>query len=82
MKQVRVLLFAVLREKARLTELEHPIDDGTTVGAVWQALLRAYPALVPYAGSTTFAVNHEYVTADFVLEDLDEVAFIPPVSGG
>lgn len=82
MKQVQVLLFAVLREKVQQSEFSHPIADGMSVGELWRSVVQTYPSLAPYEASTSFAVNLEYVDGDYGLEDGDEVAFIPPVSGG
>ncbi len=80
--QVEVLLFAVLRERVGLASLEWTVEPGTRVGQLWRAIVAQYPALEPYAASTSFAVNREYVDAEHVVLERDEVAFIPPVSGG
>lgn len=80
--QVEVLFFAVLRERVGLGAVEWPVEPGTRVGQLWRAIVARYPALEPYAASTSFAVNREYVDAEHVLLEDDEVAFIPPVSGG
>jgi molybdopterin synthase catalytic subunit len=72
---VRVRLFAGLRERAGWSERE--LDSVDRVGAVWEKLdLGAEPAGLLYA------VNREYADRDRVLADGDEVALIPPVSGG
>src|SRR3954468_9553095 len=72
---VRVRLFAGLRERAGWSERE--LDGATTVGDVWPALgLGEEPAGLLYA------VNKEYADQDRRLADGDEVAVIPPVSGG
>ncbi len=71
---VTVRLFAGLRERAGWSRRE---IDATTVADVWRALeLGDEPAGLLYA------VNKEYATADRALADGDEVALIPPVSGG
>jgi MoaE-MoaD fusion protein len=72
---VRVRLFAGLRERAGWSERE--LDDVERVGDVWSRLdLGAEPAGLLYA------VNKEYADADRKLVDGDEVALVPPVSGG
>ena len=72
---VRVRLFAGLRERAGWSERE--LDDVERVGDVWRALeLGEEPAGLLYA------VNREYADRDRSLADGDEVALIPPVSGG
>jgi molybdopterin synthase catalytic subunit len=75
-------LFATLRERAGASELSREFHDGATVGEIWRALLEQFPALGGHRDGIAYAVNHEYVTEDYQPRDHDEVAFIPPVSGG
>ncbi len=82
MKRLRLRLFAVLRERAGHAELRRDFPDRATVGEVWRALAEEFPALGGDRGAIAFAVNQEYVEANFQPRDGDEVAFIPPVSGG
>lgn len=79
---VTIKLFATLRERAKTTEVEREFAEGVTVGEIWQALIKDYPALGEHRGTVSFAVNREYVDGGFRPRDRDEVAFIPPVSGG
>jgi MoaE-MoaD fusion protein len=72
--KVKVRLFAGLRERAGWSERE---IEATTVAAVWPAL-----DLGDEPGGLLYAVNKEYAKRDRVLLDGDEVALIPPVSGG
>ena len=71
---VRVRLFAGLRERAGWSQRE---IDAATVGDVWAAL-----ELGDEPDGLLYAVNKEYATRDRPLADGDEVALIPPVSGG
>jgi molybdopterin converting factor subunit 1 len=71
-----------LRERAGASELVHEISRPTTVGALWDELRRERPRLAELQGAIAFAVNQEYVDSNRTLQDNDEVAFIPPVSGG
>jgi molybdopterin converting factor subunit 1 len=80
--RVSVRLFARLRDLAGASELEREIPEGATVRAVWTALVGDFPALAPYAASMSCAVNADYARMDAPLHDGDEVAFLPPVSGG
>jgi len=82
MNRLRLKLFATLRERARASDLPREFPDGTTIADIWQALVREFPALAGHHDSVGFAVNQEYVEGDFRPRDNDEVAFIPPVSGG
>ena len=70
-------LFAGLRERAGVRERELELDDGARVGDVWGAL-----DLGEEPPGLLFAVNRAYAERDQVLEAGDEVAVIPPVSGG
>jgi len=82
MNRLRLKLFATLRERARASELEREFPDGTTVGEIWRRLQDEIPALRGHLDSVRFAVNQEYVEDDFTPRAHDEVAIIPPVSGG
>jgi len=80
--RVRVRLFAMQREIAgtRLVQLEVPL--GATVEDAWTAMVEVYPALAPGRRSLRFAVNGDYSSPETPLADGDELACIPPVSGG
>ena len=80
--RVRVKLFAVLRDCAGRSEAELSLAAGADVAAARDALAREYPALAPHLGRVAFAVNQTYVKPDAPLNDGDELALIPPVSGG
>lgn len=77
---VRVRLFASYREAAGTRELQTPLPAGTRVCDLVDLLSVRLPSLRTAPGLV--AVNHAYVGPDFVLQDGDEAAFIPPVSGG
>jgi molybdopterin converting factor subunit 1 len=79
---VTVRLFARLREIAGADELTREIGGATTVRDVWGALADEWPALAPYAASLSCAVNAQYARMHTAVQDGDEVAFLPPVSGG
>ena len=74
--------FASLRERLRAREAERSMPDGSTVGDVWSALCADHPEIEPMSASIAFAVNREYVDRAHRLRDGDELALIPPVSGG
>jgi molybdopterin converting factor subunit 1 len=79
---VRLRFFASVRERLRRREAEWTLPDTATVSDLWTALCAEYPQLEPLEAAMTFAVNREYVPRDHRLLDGDEVALIPPVSGG
>jgi molybdopterin converting factor subunit 1 len=80
--RVTVRLFARLRELVGAGELHRDAEPGATVAAVWAALADDYPAIAPYTQSISCAVNTEYARMTSPVGDGDEVAFLPPVSGG
>jgi molybdopterin synthase catalytic subunit len=75
--RVTVRLFAALREYADSGERELELEDGARVGDVWPAL-----GLGDEPSGLLYAVNKEYATRERELRAGDEVALIPPVSGG
>jgi molybdopterin converting factor subunit 1 len=80
--RVKVRLFARLRDLVGAGELERDVPTGATVKTVWDGLVRDYPAIQPYADSLSCAVNVDYARMTTAINDEDEVAFLPPVSGG
>jgi molybdopterin converting factor subunit 1 len=80
--RVNVRLFARLRDLAGAGELEREMPEGATVRTVWTALVGDFPTLAPYAASMSCAVNADYARMDAPVHDGDEIAFLPPVSGG
>jgi molybdopterin converting factor subunit 1 len=80
--KVKVKLFAILRERAGTAEVIKEIKEGSTVADLWAALQQDYPKLAVPGVRLLYAVNQNYVKPDCVLNNSDEVVFIPPVSGG
>ena len=79
---VRVLLFAVLRDAAATSELSLELPPNSTARHAANQLRIRYPALAPYLPKVAFAINQTYASPDTQLHDADELALIPPVSGG
>ncbi|HUP54426.1 MAG TPA: MoaD family protein, partial [Methylomirabilota bacterium] len=79
---VRIRLFAIQRELAGTREVGLDLADGATVSDAWDALVDRYPALAPGRAFVRFARNGAYAEAETAVEEGDEVAMIPPVSGG
>jgi molybdopterin synthase catalytic subunit len=77
---VHVRLFASYREAAGAARLDMPLPEGAQVADLIDLLAERLPVLKAAPGLV--AVNHAYVSADVRLHDQDEVALIPPVSGG
>lgn len=80
--KVRVRFFAGHRDIVGRPELELELEPGTTLGGLWERLSADYPRLAPYTGRLLFALNQEFSDPGAALRDGDEVAYIPPVSGG
>jgi molybdopterin synthase catalytic subunit len=79
---IRTLLFARLREQAGTDAETVQVQPGATVDDVYDALQKLHPALDPNRETVRAAVNQEFAEWDVIVADGDEVAFIPPVSGG
>lgn len=79
---VRVLYFASVRERLRRGEEDLVLEPGASVDDLWAALCGRHPVLAEVGASLRFAVNREYVDRGHRLGNGDEVAVIPPVSGG
>jgi molybdopterin converting factor subunit 1 len=80
--RVTVRLFARLRDLAGAGELVRDVPDPATVRTVWQVLVTELPALQEYERTMSVAVNADYTRMSAPVADGDEVAFLPPVSGG
>ena len=80
--QVTIRLFARLRDLAGTGELVRDVPEASTVQAVWKCLVGEMPALSDYERTMSVAVNADYSRMTAVVHDGDEVAFLPPVSGG
>ena len=80
--RVTVRLFARLRDLAGSGELVRDVEAPATVQTVWRSLTAEMPALVKFEATMSVAVNAEYARMAAAVHDGDEVAFLPPVSGG
>ena len=80
--RVRVRLFAIQRELAGARELVLELPAGASIEDAWTALVERHPVLAPGRPSVRFARNGEYAEPGAGLGDGDELACIPPVSGG
>lgn len=80
--RVTVKLFAILRERAGAGEIPLDLHDGSTAADVVEAVATRFPALRPHLAAAACAVNLAYAPRSTPLADGDELALIPPVSGG
>jgi molybdopterin converting factor subunit 1 len=79
---VRVLFFGAARDAAGHEELELSLSSPANLASALAQLLADYPALARFGNSLLLAVNQEYALSDREISDGDELAVLPPVSGG
>jgi molybdopterin synthase catalytic subunit len=79
---VRVLFFGAARDAVGSNEIEISVDSPATVATAFRTLLERFGGLERFGRSLLFAVNQEYATPDTSLQENDELAVFPPVSGG
>jgi molybdopterin synthase catalytic subunit len=80
--KVRLLLFATYREIVGAAEVDVDLPAGATLGDLLERTYAEHPRLKPFEGTTLKAVNMEFAEPGKALEEGDEVALMPPVSGG
>jgi molybdopterin converting factor subunit 1 len=81
MEGIQVLLFGAAADRAGTRETVLSAE-GITLDELWQLLAERYPDLSPMRDTLAFAVNGEYARGDARVSPGDEVAVLPPVSGG
>ncbi len=79
--KVKVLAFGIAKDIFQRSIIEVEVIDTNSVGSLKHILEQQYPRLKQLA-SYMVAVNNEYAADDGVLKESDEIAIIPPVSGG
>lgn len=80
--KVKVKLFAVYQEVYKQEEISLNIPKKSQVKDILKIIIQEKPSLKNWENITKLAVNLEFVTPDFEVKDGDEIALIPPVSGG
>lgn len=79
---VKVLFFGVLKDLIGLAEDTAEVPAGTSISDLFATYSRRFETLEAARPSILFARNQEFVSPDAMLAERDEVAFLPPVSGG
>ena len=79
---MRVLFFAQLKDATGCDAVELSPASPLDLGQFWAELLGKFPKLAAHRGNVRLACNWEYVASETRFSDADEVALIPPVSGG
>lgn len=80
--RVKVLFFGMLKEYAGTPEDSLEISDGANLGHIFDHYAARWPRIGAMAGSIVLARNHEFAHPSTPVADGDEIAFLPPVSGG
>tara|TARA_Y100000814_G_scaffold51411_1_gene31922 strand:- start:1271 stop:1522 length:252 start_codon:yes stop_codon:yes gene_type:complete len=80
--KINILLFANLKEIANQSSLQLDVPETAIVADIIDIVKKEIPNLVPYFESIMIAVNMTYVENSYKLNNNDEVALIPPASGG
>jgi molybdopterin synthase catalytic subunit len=80
--RIVVRLFALMREKAGTETVDIELADGANAAQALEALQNQYPVLAPYLPRVRLALQMSFIDAETVLRPGDELALIPPVSGG
>jgi len=79
---VTVKLFAIFQEVFDTDEMQIKLESGTSVSQIFDRLVSLKPNLEQWRSHTRYAVNRSFTEPQTILKNGDEVALIPPVSGG
>jgi len=79
---MKILFFASGREAAGVAEFELETSEALSSGEVWERLIAQFPSLEFVRGTARLARNGEYASGETRFHAEDEVAILPPVSGG
>jgi molybdopterin synthase catalytic subunit len=80
--EIKVRFFAVYREAAGQPQIDIEVDDGSSLGDLLELLFDWYPKLKKWSDSIVCSVNRKYADQDAILHQGDDIALLPPVSGG
>lgn len=80
--QIKVKLFAILRDRANTSEFDLEVPRGSATSVALNSIATRLPSIKDLLPRAAVAINREYVSRDATLNDGDELALIPPVSGG
>lgn len=76
------MLFGAAADRAGTRETVLPVEEEVALGDLWPVLAGRYPKLAEMQHNLAFAVNGEYARMEDRVSSGDEVAVLPPVSGG
>lgn len=79
---LKVRLFAILRDAVGEREITITVPNGITVSYLKNEILKKYPQLSSFSERFVTSVNYKVTSADTIINSGDEIALLPPVSGG
>ncbi len=79
---IPIQLFAILKDAAKASQIEVEISENSSVAQLLGIVAREFPALEKWLPHCRVALNLEYTTVEAIVREGDEIALIPPVSGG
>ncbi len=83
MRQITIQFFAHLKDIAGVASISLPLDQDCPLKKIIAQLEETIPSLKGFAGgSIQIAVNQEFMNTDAIIHPEDEIAFLPPFSGG
>ncbi len=80
--KIKVKLFAILRERVGESEITITVPTGVTVNYLNSEILKKYPQLKSFRNKFVTSVNWKVTTGNTIISSKDEIALLPPVSGG
>ena len=80
--RIHVRLFALLKDRAGTDRIDLDLPEKSTIATALEQLRHQLPALANHLSHIAFALNRSYTQSNTPLQDGDELALIPPVSGG
>jgi len=80
--EIRIRFFAILRDLTGEGELHWKLEEGENLSRLFDRLAEKYPKITPFKSALRYAANESYVRIDYVPRAGDEIALIPPISGG
>lgn len=80
--KIKVKLFAILRERVGESEITITMPAGITVNQLNSEILKKYPQLKSFSNKFVTSVNCKVIAGDTKITSKDEIALLPPVSGG
>ncbi|RMA96007.1 molybdopterin converting factor subunit 1 [Hydrogenothermus marinus] len=80
--KIKLLYFSSIKDKLKKSSEELEIKDNSSINDLINILKEKYPQISQNLDNVMFAVNEEYQDKEYILKDGDNVAVIPPVSGG